>query len=142
MNNTTSAPPLAVPPFRPPLASFERMLQSGLLHRLDDRDRALYLRWVIGESASRATLFFWTVLTHMGGITASVVFALVPLLAAEGQLKVSAVQAAWTLSISLLIVQAIKRIVVRARPTEGAQVDAHVHLPDRFSFPSGHAAAS
>jgi undecaprenyl-diphosphatase len=118
------------------------MLACTLLHRLDARDRALYLRCVIGESATRATLFFWTALTHMGGITASVVFALVPLLTAEGQLKVSAVQAAWTLSISLLIVQAIKRIVVRARPTEGAQVDAHVHLPDRFSFPSGHAAAS
>ena len=56
------------------------MLQNPLLHRLDDRDRALYLRWVIGESASKATLFFWTFLTHMGGVTASVIFALVPLL--------------------------------------------------------------
>jgi len=118
------------------------MLQSTLLHRLDDRDRALYLRWVIGESASRATLFFWTVLTHMGGVSASVVFALVPLLTAEGQLKVSAVQAAWTLSISLLAVQAIKRLVVRTRPTERISTNAHVHVPDRFSFPSGHAAAS
>jgi undecaprenyl-diphosphatase len=122
------------------------MLQSGLLHRLDDRDRALYLRWVIGESASRATLFFWTVLTHMGGVTASVVFALVPLLTAEGQLKISAVQAAWTLTISLLVVQVIKRLVVRTRPTErvsfSALTRAHVHVPDRFSFPSGHAAAS
>ncbi len=142
MNTTTSVPPLTVPPFRPPLASFNRMLQSRLLHRLDDRDRALYLRWVIGESASRATLFFWTVLTHMGGVTASVVFALVPLLTAEGQLKVSAVQAAWTLTISLLVVQAIKRLVVRTRPTERVSLSAHVHVPDRFSFPSGHAAAS
>jgi len=118
------------------------MVQSALLHRLDDRDRALYLRWVIGESASRATLFFWTFLTHMGGITASVVFALVPLVTADGELKVSAVQAAWTLSISLLIVQSIKRLVVRARPSESAQVNAHVGVPDRFSFPSGHAASS
>ena len=53
-----------------------------------------------------------------------------------------AVQAAWTLSISLLIVQVIKRIVVRTRPTERISVSAHVHVPDRFSFPSGHAAAS
>jgi undecaprenyl-diphosphatase len=118
------------------------MLESPLLHRLDDRDRALYLRWVIGESASRATLFFWTVLTHMGGVTASVVFALVPLLTAEGQLKVSAIQAAWTLSLSLLAVQAIKRLVVRTRPTERVSANAHVRVPDRFSFPSGHAAAS
>lgn len=118
------------------------MLESPLLHRLDDRDRALYLRWVIGESTSRVTLFFWTFLTHMGGVTASVVFALVPLIAAEGELRVSAVQAAWTLSISLLIVQAIKRIVVRTRPTERVLSSAHVAVPDRFSFPSGHAAAS
>ena len=118
------------------------MLQSPLLHRLDDRDRALYLRWVIGESASRATLFFWTFLTHMGGVTASVAFALVPLLTAEGQLKVAAVQAAWTLSLSLLIVQAIKRLVVRTRPTERVSFAAHVRVPDRFSFPSGHAASS
>jgi undecaprenyl-diphosphatase len=118
------------------------MLQSPLLHRLDDRDRALYLRWVIRESTSRATLFFWTILTHMGGVTASVAFALVPLLTADGQFKVSAVQAAWTLSISLLIVQAIKRVVVRTRPTERVNLNAHVHVPDRFSFPSGHAAAS
>ena len=142
MNTTSAAPRLAAPPFRPPFASLERMLQSTLLHRLDDRDRALYLRWVIRESASSATLFFWTALTHMGGTFASIVFALVPLLTAEGQLKVSAVQAAWTLSISLLIVQAIKRIVVRTRPTERISRNAHVHVPDRFSFPSGHAAAS
>ncbi|HEV8410775.1 MAG TPA: phosphatase PAP2 family protein, partial [Gemmatimonadaceae bacterium] len=57
-------------------------------------------------------------------------------------LKVSAVQAAWTLSISLLVVQVIKRIVVRTRPTERISVNAHVRVPDRFSFPSGHAAAS
>ncbi|MGH7656121.1 MAG: phosphatase PAP2 family protein [Gemmatimonadaceae bacterium] len=118
------------------------MLESPLLHRLDDRDRALYLRWVIDESTSRATLFFWTFLTHMGGVTACVIFALVPLLTAEGQFKVAAVQAAWSLSISLLIVQAIKRLVVRTRPTERALIEAHVHVPDRFSFPSGHAAAS
>jgi undecaprenyl-diphosphatase len=118
------------------------MLASPLLHRLDDRDRALYLRWVIGESTSRATLFFWTCLTHMGGVTASVAFALVPLLTAEGHMKVVAVQAAWTLSISLLVVQAIKRLVVRTRPTERVPAGAHVEVPDRFSFPSGHAAAS
>jgi undecaprenyl-diphosphatase len=138
----TASTPIVGSPFRPPFASLDRMLQSPLLHRLDDRDRALYLRWVIGESASRATLSFWTFLTHMGGVTASVAFALVPLLTAEGQFKVAAVQAAWALSISLLVVQVIKRIVVRTRPTERVQFNAHVHVPDRFSFPSGHAAAS
>jgi undecaprenyl-diphosphatase len=117
------------------------MLRSPLIDRLDARDRALYLRWVIGESASTATLMFWTVLTHVGGITASVAFALVPLVLAEGQFKIAAVQAAWALTISHLVVQVIKRNVVRARPTERAQLNPHVKLPDRFSFPSGHAAS-
>ncbi len=118
------------------------MLESPLLHRLDDRDRALYLRWVIGESTSRATLFFWTLLTHMGGTTASAAFALVPLFMAEGEFRVPAIQAAWTLSISLLVVQGIKRLVVRTRPTERVASSAHIAVPDRFSFPSGHSAAA
>lgn len=84
----------------------------------------------------------WTFLTHMGGIAASVVFALVPLIAADGRLKTAAMQVAWTLVLSLLIVQAIKRVVVRTRPAERTLVRAHVHVPDRFSFPSGHAAAA
>ena len=117
------------------------MLRSPLIHRLDARDRALYLRWVIGQSASTATLLFWKALTHIGGITASVGLALVPLVLAEGPYKIVAVQAAWSLAISHLIVQVIKRNVVRARPTERVTFNAHVKLPDRFSFPSGHAAA-
>lgn len=142
MTVVSSASQIPVPAFRPPFARVDRILQNPLLLRLDDRDRALYLRYVIGESASRAALFFWTALTTMGGVTASVVFALVPLLTAEGLLRVSAIQAAWTLAISLLIGQGIKRVVVRTRPTERVQCNAHVRVPDRFSFPSGHAAAS
>jgi len=129
------------PPFHSAIARLDRMLRSAWLHRLDDRDRALYLRWVIGESASTATLAVWTVLTHIGGIWASVCFALVPLVLAEGALKVAAVQAAWSLTISHLIVQLIKRNVVRTRPSERVRINAHVALPDRFSFPSGHATA-
>ena len=142
MTLATSVPQIPVPAFRPRFARIDRVLRNPLLLRLDDRDRALYVRYVIGEPASRAALLFWTVLTNMGGVTASVAFALVPLLTAEGRLKVAAMQAAWTLSISLLIGQAVKRIVVRTRPTERVRCNAHVCVPDRFSFPSGHAAAS
>ena len=128
-------------PFNPPNATLNRMLRSTFIHRLDDRDRALYLRWVIRESASRATLIFWTMLTHVGGLGASIAFALVPLVLAEGHAKIVAVQAAWALAISHLIVQVIKRNVVRARPAERIPLKSHVELPDRFSFPSGHAAS-
>ncbi len=129
------------PPFHSAIARLDRMFRSAWLHRLDDRDRALYLRWVIGQSASSMTLMAWTFLTHIGGIWASVALALVPLVLADGALKVAAVQAAWALTISHLIVQLIKRNVVRTRPSERVQRSAHVALPDRFSFPSGHSAA-
>jgi undecaprenyl-diphosphatase len=106
------------------------------MHRLAAQDRALYLRWVMGDSASKAKLAFWRTLTHAGGISASVTFALIPLVLAEGHLRIAAVQAAWALALSTLVVQVIKRNVVRARPT--GDVGAHIKLPDRFSFPSGH----
>jgi undecaprenyl-diphosphatase len=128
-------------PFSPRSAKLDRMLSSPLIHRLDARDRALYVRWVIRESASKFTLLFWTALTHVGGIWASVAFALVPLVLAEGHDKIVAVQAAWSLAISHLIVQVVKRNVVRLRPTERVRLKSHVELPDRFSFPSGHATA-
>lgn len=115
------------------------MRPAALVHRIVAQDHALYLRWVIGESASAATLGFWKVITHAGGISATVTFALVPLVLAEGHLKIAAVQAAWALALSTLLVQLIKRNVVRARPT--GDVRAHIKLPDRFSFPSGHATA-
>ncbi|MDA1081555.1 MAG: phosphatase PAP2 family protein [Gemmatimonadetes bacterium] len=72
---------------------------------------------------------------------ATVALALVPLALAEGQLKVAAVQAAWALTISHLVVQVIKRNVERIRPHEAARRSAFVEIPDRFSFPSGHSAA-
>ncbi len=134
-------PGYETPSFAPRGARLQRMFESPFIHRLDARDRALYARWVIGESASQASLLFWTVLTHVGGIWASVAFALVPLVLAEGEFKIVAVQAAWSLTVSHLIVQIIKRNVVRARPTERLKHNAHVELPDRFSFPSGHSAA-
>jgi undecaprenyl-diphosphatase len=118
-----------------------RLMRTLLFDRLEDRDRALYLRWALAESASDTSRFLWSALTHLGGVTASVVLALIPLVLASGQLKVAAVQAAWSLTISHLIVQVIKRSVERTRPMEAVQRLAHIGVPDRFSFPSGHSAA-
>ena len=47
-----------------------------------------------------------------------------------------------TLVASHLAVQLVKRTVVRARPGESGVHAPVVAEPDRFSFPSGHAAAS
>jgi undecaprenyl-diphosphatase len=119
------------------------MMRNVLFHRLDNEDRELFLRWSLTESASAASRFFWTVLTHVGGVPASLALALIPFALAEGQLKVAGVQATWALVISHLIVQVIKRNVVRTRPNanEAIKAAALVEIPDRFSFPSGHATA-
>lgn len=116
-------------------------MRSVLFHRLESEDRELFLRWVLTESAPAAKRIFWTTLTHVGGVAASIALALIPLALAEGQLKVAAVQACWALAISHLIVQVIKRNVVRERPNKAIDLAAHVEAPDRFSFPSGHSAA-
>jgi undecaprenyl-diphosphatase len=116
-------------------------MRSVFLHRMDDQDRQLFLRWVLNDSSSGAARMFWVTLTHVGGTGASLALALVPFLLAEGALKVAAVQAAWSLGISHLIVQVIKRNVVRTRPHLVALTAAHCAVPDRFSFPSGHSTA-
>lgn len=116
-------------------------MRSVIFHRLEAEDRALFFRWVLSESASATERAVWTTLTHIGGVSASVVLALVPLVLAEGRLKAVAVQAAWSLTISHLIVQVIKRNVVRARPHVALPRGPYVGIPDRFSFPSGHSTA-
>ena len=116
-------------------------MRNVLFHRIEDQDRELFLRWVLTESSSGASRLLWMTLTHVGGVPASLALACMPFLLAEGPLKVAAVQATWSLAISHLIVQVIKRNVVRTRPHLAAQVSAHVGIPDRFSFPSGHSAA-
>jgi undecaprenyl-diphosphatase len=116
-------------------------MRNVLFHRLENEDRELFLRWSLSESASATSRYFWTLLTHVGGVPASLALACMPFALAEGPLKVAAVQATWSLVISHLIVQVIKRNVVRTRPNEAVQVSALVEIPDRFSFPSGHSAA-
>ncbi len=47
------------------------------------------------------------------------------------------------LLLDLLIVDVtLKPLIARARPFVGRDIDLIVHIPDRFSFPSGHTASS
>ncbi len=55
---------------------------------------------------------------------------------------VVALEVAFTLAVSHLLVQVVKRAISRPRPTLRVVMRSHVDVPDRFSFPSGHAAAS
>lgn len=116
------------------------MNRAMLFANLGSHDRTLFLRWSLSES-SRRWRRAWTVLTHAGGATATIVAAVVPFFFGGEMTKVGA-QALFTLAASHILVQLVKRTVGRPRPSRATASIAHVAEPDRFSFPSGHAAAA
>jgi len=116
-------------------------MRASLLTRLDARDRALFLRWVIGATTPRRTTRVWTLLTHVGGLRASIAAILIPAALGDSLVRAAAFQAAIALVVSHLFVQLVKRNVVRERPTVRVTRSSHVIVPDRFSFPSGHSCA-
>ena len=111
-----------------------------LLSQLGARDRTLFLRCAILDSSLRARRF-WTILTHAGGATITILAATLPMFLG-GTLAVAAQHALTTLVVSHLLVQLVKRTVGRPRPSRSLECMALVVEPDRFSFPSGHAAAA
>ena len=116
-------------------------MSTSLLHRLDARDRALFARWASTAAVTRRKRRAWTTLTHTGGATCTIVASTVPL-ALHGAIREAARLALVTLVVSHLIVQLIKRTVGRPRPSRGISCATLVTEPDKFSFPSGHAAAA
>lgn len=116
-------------------------MTAPLLVRLDARDRALMLRCVIAPSAPRRARIAWTVVTHLGGTGSTVAAATAPWFQCCEWHDGSRL-ALVTLVASHVIVQLVKRSVVRARPAGSGLQRALIREPDRFSFPSGHAAAA
>ena len=111
-----------------------------LLSSLGARDRTLFLRWTLNDS-SRLARVFWTILTNAGGAVCTILAAALPLMVG-GDLARIGRHALTALVVSHVIVQLIKRSVGRPRPSRGIATMALVAEPDRFSFPSGHAAAA
>lgn len=81
-------------------------------------------------------------ITHLGGSTVTVTTAVLLLLSGHPAMTSAGARGAFALVVSHLLVQALKRTVARPRPHLGVGLDSLVAAPDRFSFPSGHAAAS
>ena len=115
---------------------------TSLLNRLDRRDRALFTRWAIGPAATHAVQRFWRIITHLGGVQVTVTAALVPLAFGQDVLQLAAWNALVTLGVSHFIVQIVKRKLSRPRPSTGIGCSTFIEEPDRFSCPSGHAAAA
>lgn len=116
-------------------------MTAPLLVRLEAHDRALMRRCVIAPTAPRVARWAWTAVTHLGGTATSVLAAAVPWFQCCEAHAGSRLALA-TLALSHAIVQVIKRTVVRTRPAGDGMRAALVPEPDRYSFPSGHAAAA
>lgn len=116
-------------------------MTARLLLRLDARDRALMRRCAIRPTAPRRSRVAWTAVTHLGGTSTTVLAASVPWLGCC-ELHDGSRRSLLTLAVSHLLVQLVKRSVVRTRPAHIGVSVAAVREPDRFSFPSGHAAAA
>ncbi len=114
-------------------------MASSLLERLHRRDTALYRRWRLDGDERSADWRIWVVLTHLGGATFCITGALLPLLVG-GPLAAMGWQPGVGILLSTFMVQVMKRNILRSRPTVTHE-EALVVVPDRFSFPSGHATA-
>jgi undecaprenyl-diphosphatase len=114
-------------------------MSAGILERAAARDLALLMRIQLSPDASDLERVAWSLVTHAGGAVATLAVSIGPLLV-ESPLRDGARRAAVFLVVSHVLVQLIKRTVSRERPhfTHAPTVK----IPDRFSFPSGHAAAA
>jgi undecaprenyl-diphosphatase len=117
-------------------------MRDSLLFRLDARDRALFTRLALGDTAPLSSTWLWIAVTHLGGATSAMLAVLLPLLVAQGPVRDAALLGAWSLLTSHLVVQLIKRRASRERPEPARQGRSLVGVPDKFSFPSGHACAA
>lgn len=112
----------------------------AVFHRLAVRDHRLLDALARREAPSWLDRGFRLV-THAGGATATVGLSLL-LIALPATRHLGLVAGTANL-LSHLAVQALKRVVVRARPSQRwPHVTALAAIPDNFSFPSGHAAAA
>jgi undecaprenyl-diphosphatase len=115
-------------------------MTDRMITRLDAGDRALFHRFLLSGRRVRSRTIA-TYLTHLGGARVSVAACFWPLLA-PGSWPGVARHALATLIVSHLLVQVVKRSVGRPRPSRATAAESWVAEPDRFSFPSGHAAAA
>lgn len=102
----------------------ERALHAMVLRRHPRLDRVVHL------------------VTHLGDAAVTVGVTLMLALGAVPALRDAGARAAFALVASHAVVQLLKRTVTRARPRMPEGFAALVQPPDRFSFPSGHAASS
>lgn len=113
---------------------------TGFFLRLDRHDERILHAMVMRRRVAIDRLM--RSITHLGDAWFTVVMVLVLMIGAPRGLGRAGAAAAFTLVVSHLWVQLLKRTIIRPRPRLPVGCRSLVEAPDRFSFPSGHAAAS
>lgn len=112
---------------------------SGLLLYIRDRDERMLLYLVTRRHALLVPVM--RTVTHLGDAVVTVGLVLLLLVSGVAALGAAGALAAFTLAASHALVQLLKRTIARPRPALPVGA-ALAEAPDRFSFPSGHAASS
>lgn len=112
---------------------------SGLLLTLGTYDERLLFALV--HRRRRAADVLMRAITHLADPPTVIALALWLWLGAPSALGEAGAVAAFALTVSHVVVQILKRRVVRRRPALPVGLGFLVEPQDRFSFPSGHAAA-
>lgn len=122
-------------------------MTSEIIARLDARDRAVFARWTVAPPSPRVARI-WTLVTHLGSATATILAVLLPAFVSlflhpesGGRVRQAAFAAGLTLLVSHLLVHLLKRTASRPRPNPADARCRLLDAPDQFSFPSGHSAA-
>lgn len=127
---------------RHPRVGFRRTegdTMSGLILTLGDFDQRLLLTLV--RLRRRYADVVMRAVTHLADPLVVVGLTLALWLGAVPGLRAAGAVAAFSLTVSHVAVQLLKRSVVRPRPALPVGMGFLVDPQDRFSFPSGHAAA-
>lgn len=107
--------------------------------RLGQVDERLLLAVVVRRRARLDRLV--RLLTRMGDPPVAIAMAGALSLGLVPGLQAAGIEAAFALALSHLMVQILKRSFSRSRPSLPVGMASLALPPDRFSFPSGHAAA-
>ncbi len=113
---------------------------TTLLMRIGEFDQ-LALNALVARR--RTTLYrLMRSLTHLGDDLAMIAAATALVFLSGPALQPVGLEAVFALATSHIAVQLLKRTVARPRPQLPAGIGSLLTAPDRFSFPSGHAAAT
>jgi undecaprenyl-diphosphatase len=112
---------------------------NGLFGNLSHADEQLLCTHVLRRRPTADKAMRWV--TRLGDVLVIGPLTLTLALGVAVELQAAGTVALWTLTASHLVVQLVKRSVCRRRPTLPVGLTFLIEPEDRFSFPSGHAAA-